>query len=271
MRPFAFILLFLSVQIFIPIKIVAQVNSGARFTAMANAGTAMEDVFSLGSNQAGITSLKYSKIAFEYREHFYSSNTRSLAALAVLPTKAGNLGLYADRYSFEKTLEEVRVGLTYARFFGPKLSLATTINYHRLFISESFAEKTLSFDLGFQYHLTEHWLWGIHLVNPVGLFINEAAAYQLPIKFRLGTSYMMSSQVLLAMESEYDWGQHYDFRLGLEYSILNWLKLRGGTSVNPFQYFAGAGLVFQRIQLDVASSFHPLLGISPQLSVSYGF
>lgn len=272
MRLFSLTFLFLSVLVFISLKTNGQVNSSARFTALANAGTALEDVFSLrGSNQAGITSIKSLKLAFVFEEHFFSSDTRSFAAMLVLPTTIGNLGLYANRYSFERSFEEISAGLTYSRFLVPKLSWATTINYHSLSVSKHDSHNAISLDLGFQYHLTKEWLWGMHLVNPLGLIVNKESVYELPIKLRLGTSYVFSSQLLLAIESEYDWDQHSDFRLGLEYSVLSWLKLRGGTSVSPFQHFVGVGFEFQRLNIDLASSFHPQLGVSPQLSVSYGF
>ena len=250
-------------------EVNAQINSGARFTGMANAGAALEDVYSLGNNQAGTASIKLPIVALTYEEHFYSLNSHSFAAMAVMPGRFGNIGLYTNKYSVGHSFNQLRGGVTYARLVGTKLSTAITLNYHQLSIPETFVKKHLTFDLGFQYRLSDDWLLGISFANLLDLITDKVASYQIPGKLRIGMSYAFSEQVLLAMESGFDQNKHRDFHLGIEYSILNWLNLRGGTSVNPFQQYAGAGIKIQRISLEIASSFHPQLGVSPQLSLSY--
>lgn len=261
---------FLFIFILISIKTSAQVSSGARHIAMADAGTALEGVFSLGNNQAGIASIKSPRIALLFEEHFYKTDIRSFAILAVLPTKLGHLGLYASHLSSKSVFDEVRTGLTYAGFIGAKLAWSTTANYNQRSIAGYNSDSALSFDFGFQYHVTDKWLWGIHFANPVGILTNEKA-YRLPVKLRLGSSYQLSDQVLFAMDTEYDIDQYSNFRLGLEYSVLNWLSLRGGASVNSFQHYVGIGIGFPKMQFDFASSVHSQLGLSPQFALSYGF
>jgi len=254
MRFFIVVLLLLSG------KVCAQVNSGARYMAMANAGTALEDVYSLGNNQAGIASIEFPELAFAFQEHFYPTNTQSVAAMVVIPSKIGAIGLYSNRYAMKHSFAETKSAITYARLLKSKLAVAVTMNYHRLAIPDYATTETMSFDLGFQYHLSEEWLWGV-----------QYSSFDVPVKLKLGTSYLFSKQVLLALDSEYSFEKSADFRLGLEYSIQSWLKLRGGTSVNPFMHYAGTGLSFRKFNMDAASSFHPQLGISPQLSLGYAF
>jgi len=120
-----------------------------------------------------------------------------------------------------------------------------------------------------QYQLSQDWIAGVHFVNPLA-FVQELF-YKIPTQIKVGTSYILSNQVLLAIESEYDLDDHYDFRLGLEYSIINRLKLRGGTSLAPFKQYVGAGIDFNKISVDAATSFHSQLGASLQLSLNYAF
>ncbi|TCK84812.1 PorV/PorQ family protein [Albibacterium bauzanense] len=252
-------------------KLNAQINSGARSMAMANAATALNDVYSLGSNQAGIASLKRSELAFAFQEHNYSTNVRSIAAFLVFPSNIGVFGLYANNYSLSQNFNELRTGLTLSRLLTSKLAISGTLNYNQLSISDYGINRTLSFDLGFQYRLSEDWVLGVHLNNPAAYVTVKKSSYNVPAQIRLGTSYVLSDQILLAIDSEYDLDDYFDFRFGLEYSIINRVNLRGGTSLLPFKQYMGAGIDFNKISVDAASSFHPQLGISSQLSLNYAF
>lgn len=252
-------------------KLHAQMNSGARFMGMANVGTALEDVYSLGSNQAGIASLKRSKLALAFQEHNHPTNVRSVAVFLVFPSYIGIVGLYANRYSLNKDFNELRGGLTLSHLFASKFAVAGTLNYHHLLISEYGVNTALSFDLGFQYRLSQDWALGMHFINPLAYVSTEELFYEIPAQVKMGASYILSNQILLAIESEHDLNDYYNFRLGLEYSIINRVNLRGGMSLKPFERYVGAGIDFNKIGVDAASSFHPQLGISSQFSLNYAF
>lgn len=252
-------------------KLNAQMNSGARFMAMANAGVALEDVYSLGSNQAGIVPLERLKLALTFQEHNYSTNVRSIAAFLAFPSYIGIVGLYANNYSLNQDFNELRGGLTLSRLLASKFAVAGTLNYYQLSISEYNESSALSFDLGFQYRLSQDWVLGAHLINLFPFVGTGKSSYKIPTQVKVGASYKQSDQVLLAIESEYDLDGYYNFRLGLEYSIINRVNLRGGTSLVPFKQYVGAGIDFNKISVDAASSFHPQLGISSQFSLNYAF
>src|SRR5690554_6410826 len=118
------------------IKLNAQTNSGARFMAMANTGTALEGVYSVGSNQAGIASVERTNLALTFQEHNYSTDVRSIAASVVFPSYIGVLGLYANSYYFNYDLNELKGGLTLSHLLAPKFAVAGTLNYHQLSIAE---------------------------------------------------------------------------------------------------------------------------------------
>jgi len=263
---FLFLFLFLFAK-----KLNAQTTSGARFMAMANAGSALEGVYSLGGNQAGVASVDQLKLALTFHEHNYSTDVRSIAAFFVFPSSIGVLGFYANMYNLGYDLNELRGGLTLSRLLTSKFAVAGTLNYHHRSISEYGIDKALSFDLGFQYKLSEYWLLGTHFINPLAYISTDELSYEIPAQIRLGASYMLSNQVLLAMESRLSMDKYQDFRLGLEYSIITSLNLRGGTSFLPFKRYVGVGVDFNKISVDVASSFHPQLGMSSQFALNYAF
>ncbi|TVQ94631.1 MAG: DNA-binding protein, partial [Bacteroidetes bacterium] len=61
------------------------------------------------------------------------------------------------------------------------------------------------------------------------------------------------------------------FRTGIEYRISDPLYIRGGIGTNPTTNAFGFGLELGNLNLDIATSFHHVLGYSPQLSFIYHF
>src|SRR5690554_6627562 len=218
-------------------KLTAQTNSGARFMAMANAGTALEGVYSLGTNQAGIASTGRTNLALTFQEHNFSTNVRSIAAFVVFPSYIGVLGLYANSNYFNYNFNELQSGLTLSRLLAPKFAIAGTLNYHQLSIVEYGKNRALSFDLGFQYKLSQYLILGAHFINPYAYIETENSSYEIPAQMRVGASYILSDQVLFAVESNYGLDDYHDIRLGLEYSIINRLNIRGGASFSPFMQY----------------------------------
>jgi len=87
----------------------------------------------------------------------------------------------------------------------------------------------------------------------------------------VGFCYTIARGLRVASDVYYDSHTKFDYRGGIEYGIDSRIFLRGGAASHPLQDFAGAGLVWKNIRADMASSFHPRLGTSPQLALAYGF
>jgi hypothetical protein len=248
-----------------------QVNLGARFTGMGNTGTALQDVYSLTSNQAGISNLKSPILGLGFKEHFLGVDIKSQYALAAFPTRIGVLGYTIHDYGVPDAYYNIKSGLSFAKMFGPQLAMAITINYHRLKIVAYGYDSTFSVEFGVQYIIREKWIIGAHMDNPGRFEYINQDYYTIPSVFRFGNSYQLSDQVLISIDGKYLLDSNLDGSLGIEYSMVEWLKLRGGMSVNHFQQYIGFGFGFQHFLFDAAATLHPRLGVSPQISVSYAF
>lgn len=267
MRRFIIILiLFISIK-----KLNAQINSGARSMGMADSGTILEDVFSLGSNQAGIASLNKLEIALTYQEHNYPSDVRSIAVFLAVPIPIGVMGLSINRYGLNREFNDLSAGLTLSHLFLSKLAVAGTLNYHYTSIYEFELNRALNFDFGTQCRLSNDWLLGLHFINSFSFSKPRIISNSIPTQVKLGSVYNLSYQTMISVESEYDLKNSYDLKLGIEYSIIESLKLRGGTSLLPFKQYVGVGKEFNKLGVDAASSFHSQLGTSLQISLNYGF
>ncbi len=248
----------------------AQQITGARITALANAGVAMQDVFSLQKNQAGIAFLIDPEIALAYESKFLLNDLSNKSAAFVLPSKNYALGLSIENNGFT-TYNETKAGLSLAKKFGTQLAVALNFNFHQISISNYGSSQTFSFEAGMQYHLSPKIWLGSHIANPNQSKFNNNAEMIIPSHIQFGGSFLFSDQLMAVTEIEKIADQQLDLKSGIEYQIKELISLRAGLSVNPFKQYGGFGLLYKKIDLDFCISSHPILGYSPQITLGYGF
>ena len=248
----------------------AQVNTGPRFTALASAGVSLSDPWSMQQNQAGLASVKRLTVAIAIESPFVGFDLSTQSIILILPVRNNVVGLSYQRYGVPAFREE-RTAFCYARNFGDKLYAALNFNYHSLNIENYGVTQTYSVEAGLQYRLNPKFTLGVHVANPSrSIAINETYA-NLPFRFQIGASYNFSEKVMFCSAYEHNFGKQTDAKFGMEYQIFSLLYLRGGVSANPFKQYAGFGVNYHQLRLDIATSSHPALGYSPQIALSYEF
>lgn len=257
--------------ILLAVEASAQVNTGARFTGMGNSGGALNDVYSLLSNPAGIAKLNSPSFALSFENHFIGTDVKTQSALAVFPTKIFVVGAYVHNYGISQVYSDLTSGVSLARLFGSDLAMALTVNYHQLKVTNYGENKSVSLDFGVHYYFTEKWTMGAHLRNPENASNRQELYKKTNTQVVFGNSYRFNTEILMSMDIKYILEQRFDSSLGMEYAIVNWLKLRGGVSLHHFQRYAGFGFGYKDFVFDMATVFHPRLGISPQIGLQYEF
>lgn len=248
----------------------AQVNTGARFTSMASAGVSLKDVWSLQQNQAGLTGTKKVTAAIAFQKPFAGYELNSQSAVLVIPLNKNVFGVSFQRYGYAAYTEQ-RAAFCYAKGFGDHFSIALNFNYHLLAIDSYGTASTYSVEAGIQYDFDEKFSAGAHVANPTKSSLHSDVNVLIPVKIQVGASYLFSEKVLVALAVEKILSGVVDTKVGLEYQIIELLALRGGISANPFKHYAGVGLGFRKLKMDIAASSQPVLGYSPQIALSYEF
>ena len=248
----------------------AQINPGARFTAMAGTGVSLQDVWSIQQNQAGLAGMKKISIAVAYEKPFAGYELSTQSAILVLPLNKNVFGISFQRYGFSSYTEQ-RTAFTYARSFGNKLYAAMNFNHHLMKIEAYGTVQTYSVEAGLQYHPSEKVSIAAHVANPTRNGQASELILAIPARLQVGASYLISEKVLLAMAVEQGLNAQMDTKLGLEYKVIELLALRGGISANPFKHYAGFGIRYHKLKMDIAASSQPVLGYSPQIALSYEF
>lgn len=249
---------------------LAQTYVGPSYQAMGQTGTALQGIYSLTANPAGLSGLDRIAISVGYQHHFLTTEITTQAALLGVPTRLGTWGVMARRYGLSGAYHDTRAGFAFARRFGPHLSAGLSASCHQLYIPNYLSVSSLSVDVGVQYHFEEGGTIGLQYTNVGNVHYGAGLHVTVPSFVKAGASYSLAAVILTAdavYRLENDFGGH----LGIAYRIVDILCLRGGLSVNPLQQHAGFGLLWERVMFDAASTFHPRLGVSPQIGIGYAF
>lgn len=244
--------------------------AGARPAAMANAALSFTDVWSLYHNQAGIAYLDGPTAGVFYESRFLMREFAFSGLAAAMPLGNGAVGLSYTGFGFS-VYQENKVGLAYAQKLAKTFSASVQLNYHNTRINtDGYGSRSnVTAELGVRMDVSKKVVIAAHLYNPLRAKMNDFNNERLPTVLRLGGAYRISDDLLLAIETEKDIEQEPLFRGGIEYRPADILFLRVGASNQPGLLAFGFGFAFDAWRFDIATSYHNLLGYSPQASLTY--
>jgi hypothetical protein len=244
---------------------------GARSTAMADASICLDDVWSSRNNQAGLAFLRIPEAAFFFQTPFLMKELKTAGLVLAIPVRNGTFGLDLSSFGYALYTEN-KYGLSFARTFGQNFSAGIQLDYLSTRIAENYgASSSVSAEAGIQARILKGLTLAAHLYNPTRTPLSSSAPERIPTTLRLGLSYIFSDKVLICAESEKDSWHAPLFKTGLEYKPRKELVLRAGLSTNPSIMAFGFGLLLHNFRIDLSSSWNPLLGTTPALSMTYNF
>jgi hypothetical protein len=244
---------------------------GGRAASMGNAAVTLFDLWAVSHNQAGLSQIEHITAGVYMENRFLIPELNLGAGALAVPAAGGVFGLSFTHFGYAM-FNENKVGLAYSRMFGERFSAGLQLNYHHLSIGEDYGNKSsVTFELGVIYELIDNLHVGFHLFNPTKTKIADYNNERIPTVMRGGFSYTFSDQVIFVFETEKDINLDPVYKVGLEYRIIEPLYVRVGVGTNPMSNAFGFGLVFGNFQIDLSSSYHHILGYSPQFSLLYQF
>jgi len=258
---------------FLPILMLAQHSqtptTGARGAAMGGVGVTFSDINSVFGNQAGLAHLESAAAVVFAERRFIESPINSLSAAFAYPVGFGTFGLSVNTFGV-KNYQEQKIGLAYARRLFNNLSIGAQFDYLNTNIPLYGTRGAISLEVGLQAQILKDLQFGFHLYNPLEIEIAEDSF--LPTIYRAGLLYTPSEFVLLTAEVEKDIDYVARFRAGIEYRFSDLFFMRTGFATAPTLVSLGLGLSLQGgLAVDVAASYHQVLGISPSVGVTYDF
>ncbi len=247
-------------------------TAGARATAIGDASITLSDVFSTTTNQAGLGFMTQYSVGIYSDRKFVNASINNFNGAVALPIseKIGTFGVSANYYGY-KYYNETKIGLAYARRFGQKFSLGVQFDFLRMIIFENGSRNFYTFEIGMQYKPWKVLTIGAHIYNPIPFKVERVFSERLPTIIKFGLGYEPSSKVLIAAEYEQDIHYKPQFKAGVEYRPIKYLSIRVGAQTTPFSANFGVGANVKGLNIDLASSYHPVLGFTPQAAIIYSF
>jgi len=220
------------------------------------------DVFSFVNNQAALAQVKSMGIGVYGERRFMLAENSSYALAAAFPTTKGNFGLSLN-YSGFKNFNENKLGLAYARSLGSKLDVGIQFNYYGYRIPAYGNASAINFEAGVIMHFSEKLSGGFHVYNPVGGKLGKSGDEKLASAYKFGIGYDATENFYISTEIIKEEDKDVNVTGGVQYHFKKQFFIRAGFVSETGSGFAGAGLLWKHLRLDVSGSYHPQLGISP--------
>lgn len=190
--------------------------------------------------------------------------------VATLPAGLGTAGLQTAFGGFTGYSENV-FSLGYGRMAGEKLSVGMNFCYQQLRIPGYGAAGAMGAEAGLLLQLTKEFYSGIRVKNPVAGRYGKDRQERMPSLYAAGFGYAPSAFFYVSTEFRKTAGQPVNIAVNFQYRPLAILLLRGGMETAASVYWAGAGFVLKKCRLDLFTTVHPQLGLTPGLQVLFHF
>ena len=245
---------------------------GARAAALGGASVTLSDVYSAQNNQAGLGFMTNAAAGAYYENRFLIKQLSYSSVVGALPIKRGTFGLTYTGFGYS-AFKQSKFGLGYGMKLGENISAGVQLNYLSYRIGDAFYGNASTFcvEMGLQGKLSKNVIVAAHLYNPNRAKITEYNNEKIPSQLRVGLQYTFSKQLLILAEAEKGTYSNINFKGGVEYAPAKEFYLRAGMSSYPVQASFGVGVKLEGLKFDLSSSYHNILGFSPQVGMSYVF
>ena len=223
----------------------------------------------LAGANAGLLPLYKTFTATVYTEKRFLLNELSLInAGIVVPHSGGAFALQASSFG-NSAYSQRTAGLAYGRSLGSRLHAGLQFNYTHLHIAGYGNAGGVSADAGLVYVLSENLVAGLQLRHLAGTTFSYLKGEKQPRTAAAGIGYTLSDEFFISTTIEKERGQPLSVKVALQYQLLQKLQVTGGIHTGTSNLYFGAGFQLLQMQLHAVASFHPQLGISPGLMLTF--
>ncbi len=228
------------------------------------------DAFSFTGNQAALAKVKTGGVGIYGERRFLLAENSVYGITAAIPTKKGNFGVQVN-YSGVANYKEQKAGLAYAKSLGEKIDIGVQFNYYGFSVPGYIKANTVNFEAGAILHVSEKLNVGAHMYNPVSAGLGKNKEEKLAAAYKLGLGYDISDNFYIASEILKEQNKPLNITSSFQYQFQKQFFVRAGFRSDNNTGFAGVGFLHKQLRIDLSSSFHPQLGISPGILLIYNF
>lgn len=239
---------------------------------MAHAYVSRSGVWSIHHNPAGLGFTEQMEAGVYYESRFLLNALSLQSAAFALPTeKYGGFGVSYEGFG-GPNYRDSRFTLAYGMKIGKYLSAGIGMGYRMIQVPGEYRNPGLVMaQAGVQYRVNEKLTLAAHAYNLTRSQVSEVENERSPLVLRIGGHYAFSEQFILAAEVEKDIDHTPVARIGAEYRPVPAFYIRAGASTGPILSTFGLGFTFSGFNLNLATTFHSQLGVTPQAGMTYQF
>lgn len=244
---------------------------GPRSAALGHASSCLYDVWSTRNNQGSLGFVRQAEVGAFYENRFFVKELTQSGFAAALPIKKGTFGLSYSSLGY-KLYRESQASLSYAMLLGENISAGVAFDYLNTKIADIYGNaNAFTGSVGLTAKLIPQVTVSAHVYNPFRVKITDYNNEKVPTIFKFGAQYIFSKKVFLVAEAEKTSAQKINIKGGIEYNPSSLVYIRVGGASYPTQAAFGVGVNYNGLKIDVSSMYHSVLGLSPQIGLSYAF
>lgn len=243
---------------------------GGRATAMGRTSVCEQQLWALWNNPSGLSKIQRWQCGLYYENQWMLKETAFKSGGIVRAIDdVGSFGLMVSQFGWNEQSENL-FGLAYSRSFGPYLAVGLRADCWWLHLGEGYPDRLAPcFMLGIQSQVTERFMLGVTLYNPLNTRLKTLNEDALPVVMRLGCAYHFTTDFVGQCEIEKSSQvRGISIGSGFEYTLFGRFHLRAGAQYNPNVISFGAGYTVRNLHVDVAAQMHQVLGASLQIGIT---
>ena len=242
---------------------------GVRSAALGHASSCLFDFWSARNNQGSLGFLRKSEIGAFYENRFFVKELTQSGFAAAIPIKKGTFGLSYSSLGY-KLYRESHMTLSYGMKLTDNIAAGIGFDYLNTRIADIYGNaNALTGSVGLTAKILPQVVISSHVFNPFRAKITNYNNEKIPTIFKLGAQYIFSKKVSILAEAEKTSAQKINMKGGIEYNPSSLIYLRVGGSSYPTQASFGVGVNYNGLKIDMCTSYHSILGLSPQIGLSY--
>lgn len=255
--------------IFLYSQLSAQFLPGARQIGMGNAVTSVaDDHWTIYYNSAGMTNIKNLSTGVFYSPAPFGLKELAIGSAAVVKRfNFGNVGFAFQTYGFE-LYRENKISIAFAKKFFNQISFGLKTNVYSLSIQNYGNDMTFGLDIGLLTPLSENLQLGVSVTN-INRPTYGVSKERLSQTFSAGLAYKAFQNLIFAFELEKEVRYPFNFKFGLDYSLIDFLSLQFGYNTEPSKYFSGLGIHYSKFRFNYSFFSHNVLGFTHNFGIDY--
>lgn len=244
---------------------------GTASAALGGSYACMQGYMCTVQNQAGLGTIEQSSISIQHGRPYLLKELGISSISGQFISGKGALGLALSTMGL-RGFRQSSLWLAYGLRLHPDISAGVGIHFWNSTINEQLIYAPgISFALGLQIRIQEHWQLGARLFHPAALSSQSDLSQENLMSIEAGFSYSFFKVARIYTDLHIKPGAYITLCSGIEWILKQHTRLRTGICSQPFTFSGGISLNFTKWIVDFSFQYRTDTGISPLTSLTHAW